>query len=87
MTKQKSNEPGTRRKFLSLGLLSGAALLTTKADAMASLTDDEEKVSMLTPDGKLVKVSRKVLEQTADRQKASNQDILNWAETTKNTKP
>lgn len=87
MTKQKSNEPGTRRKFLSLGLLSGAALLTTKAEAMASLTDDEEKVTMLTSDGKLVEVSKKVLATNADRQKASNQDILNWADTTKNTKP
>lgn len=87
MTKHKSNEPGTRRKFLSLGLLSGAALLTTKADAMASLTDDEEKITMLTPDGKLVEVPKRIVDQAGDRTKAKNQDILDWSDTTKNTKP
>ncbi len=87
MTKKKSSVPGTRRKFLSLGLLGGAALLTQKSEAMASLADDDEKVSMLTPDGQLVEVSKKLLDQTTDRQKASNQDILNWADTTKNSKP
>lgn len=83
MTKQKSNVPGTRRKFLSLGLLGGAALLTQKTEAMASLTDDDEKISMLTPDGKLVEVSRKIYDQAIERQKATNPDILQWSESSK----
>lgn len=80
---QNPTDHRSRRRFLSLGLLSGAALLTQKAEAMASVPDDDEKVSMLTADGKLVEVSKKVLEQTTSRQKARNEDILNWTDTTK----
>jgi hypothetical protein len=80
---QNPTDNRSRRRFLSLGLLSGAALLTQKAEAMTSITDDEEKVSMLTSDGKLVEVSKKVLEQTTSREKARNEDILKWTDTTK----
>jgi hypothetical protein len=38
----------------------------------------KKKVSMLTPDGKLVEVPKQVLDQINDRKKAANQDILNW---------
>ena len=71
----------SRRKFLSLGLLGGAGLLTGRSGAMVPAGEDEEKVSMLTPDGKLVEVSKKILEQSGGRQKAGNNDILNWTET------
>ncbi len=86
MTKQKSIEPGSRRKFLSLGILSGAALLTQKAEAMTSFTEDDEKVSMLTADGKLVEVSKRILDQSASREKTKNKDILNWSEVANKSK-
>jgi hypothetical protein len=85
--KQNPADKSSRRKFLSLGLLSGAALLTQKAEAMASVTDDDEKVSMLTADGKLVQVSKKLLDQTTSREKANHKDILNWSEATKKSMP
>jgi len=34
-----------------------------------------------------VEVSKKVLEQTTSRQKARNEDILNWTDTTKKSMP
>lgn len=74
-----------RRKFLALGLLGGASLFTQKAAAMTPLSEEDEKVSMLTPDGKLVEVSKKIVDQSAQRGKATNKDILNWSEKTKNS--
>lgn len=85
--KQNLKDNSSRRRFLSLGLLSGAALLTQKAEAMASVTDDDEKVSMLTADGKLVEVSKKLVQQSTSREKAKNEDILNWTESAKKSMP
>ncbi len=77
--KQNQSDKSSRRKFLSLGLLTGAGLLTQKVEAMSSVADDE-KVPMLTSDGKLVEVSKKVLEQSSNREKARNIDIVRWRE-------
>jgi len=85
--KKNLKDNSSRRRFLSLGLLSGAALLTQKAEAMASATDDDEKVSMLTADGKLVEVSKKLVDQSTSREKAKNEDILNWTERAKKSMP
>lgn len=57
---------GNRRWFLSL---------FTQGGGKQSGTD---KVKMLTPDGKLVEVDRKVLDAAASRQKASNESIYEW---------
>lgn len=81
--KQNLKDNSSRRKFLSLGLLSGAGLLTSKAEAMIPAEEDPETIPMLTPDGKLVQVSKKAMEQSADRQKVSNKDILEWSQTAK----
>ena len=42
------------------------------------MQDEEEKISMLTPDGKLVEVPKSVVDQMTNRKKAANQDILDW---------
>ena len=76
-----SNNGKNRRKFLSLGLLGGAGLLTQKASAMLPASPGDEKVSMLTPDGKLVEVPKHIMDQIADRKKAANQEILDWTTT------
>lgn len=76
--KKTSTSISNRRKFLSLGLLGGAGLLSQTASAMLPIQPEEEKVSMLTPDGKLVEVSKRVLDQIEDRKKAANADILDW---------
>ncbi|HEX5111611.1 MAG TPA: hypothetical protein VFV79_02110 [Saprospiraceae bacterium] len=70
-----------RRKFLSLGLLGGAGLLSQNANAMLPIQEEEEKISMLTPDGKLVEVPKSVVDQMTNRKKAANQDILDWTTT------
>lgn len=81
-----SNSNKNRRRFLSLGLLGGAGLLSQKATAMVPVQPEEEKISMLTPDGKLVEVPKHVVDQIADRKKAANQDILDWTTTQNKSK-
>lgn len=79
MSNAKKDNP-TRRKFLSLGLLSGAALLAGKAEA---IEPEEEKVKMLSPDGTLVEVDKRIFEEATGRQKVEKKDILNWTQAVK----
>ncbi len=57
----------SRRAFLSM---------FTSAEKKAD--NPPQMVKMLTPDGKLVEVDKAMLDQAINKQKASNQDILNW---------
>ncbi len=66
MGNKKKQDGQTRRGFFSL-FLSGKEKSTS-----------DEKVKMLTADGKLVEVDRAVYEQLSGKQKATNKDILNW---------
>ena len=61
----------SRRSFLSL-LLSGGQATSSE------VTQDNKKVKMLTADGKLVEVDKKLLDEAVKRFKATNQDIFNW---------
>ena len=74
-----TNQSRSRRKFLALGVLGGASLLTGKADAQESLNFSGELVPMLTPDGKLVEVPKEVYEQMQSGKKANNGEILSWS--------
>lgn len=69
-----------RRKFLSLGLLSGAALLVpvTKVAALVSNQQVEKKTVkfFLTKEGKLVEVDADQLPQ--ETKPATNEDVKNW---------
>ena len=85
--KQNPKENSSRRKFLSFGLLSGAGLVTQKVEAMAPGLVDDEKVKMLTADGKLVEVSKSLIQQSSNGEKAKNKDILNWSDTAKKSMP
>ncbi len=71
-----ADEKKSRRQFLLLGLLSGAA--GSAAGQTGADPSSGEKVKMLTPDGQLVEVDKAVLEQITKRKKASNKDILDW---------
>ena len=73
----------SRRKFLSLGLLGGAALLAPDVNAQ---TLQGETVKMLTPDGKLVEVRKSAVSQSEQRTKAKNADILKWTNSDKSSK-
>lgn len=79
--KNKTSDKSSRRRFLSLGLLGGAGFLTKKANA-AIPDPDAETIKMLTPDGKLVEVSKHVVDQSDNRLQARNEDILKWRKTT-----
>lgn len=80
--KQNSKKEKSRRSFLSLGLLGGAGLLMGKSTKRLGSNDaDEETVSMLTPDGKLVEVKKSLLAKSEEREKVRNQDILKWTKT------
>jgi hypothetical protein len=74
MKDQKTN----RRDFLRKGVLAAAAITAAPLPSMAMTSG--ETVKMLTPDGKLVEVSKDVLEQAA-KKKATSKDILNWRTT------
>ena len=79
-----SDEKKSRRQFLLLGLLSGAA--GTAAGQTGGGDDSSgEKVKMLTPDGQLVEVDKAVLDQITRRKKASNKDILDWRQPPKSS--
>lgn len=68
--KQKRNEG--RRKFISQGLASGASIFTT------GLGKKNEEITLLTPDGKLVKVDKKIIDPIKKGTKATNIEILKW---------
>ena len=72
----------SRRRFLSLSLLTGAGLIVNKVEAhIDPVLDDPagKKTKMLTPDGQLVEVDENVLTQAQQRKKATNQEILDWS--------
>ncbi len=87
MTKPKSTDQESRRKFLTLGFLSGAALITQKAGAMGNIEEGDEKVPMLTADGKLVEVSKRIIDQAPDRKKVQYKEILSWSNAQNKSKP
>ena len=78
-----SDEKKSRRQFLLLGLLTGAA--GSAAGQTGADPSDGEKVKMLTPDGQLVEVDKAVLDQISKRKKASNKDILDWRQPPKSS--
>ena len=73
----------SRRKFLAFSFLSGAGILTEKAQAMIPAEEPGETIPMLTSEGKLVEVPRHLLDQTADKIKVRNKEILDWSESAK----
>ncbi len=75
----------SRRKFLSLGLLTSASLITPAA-AQGIESEDTETIKMLTPDGKLVEVKKSVVAKSENRSKARNEDILKWSTTANKAK-
>jgi hypothetical protein len=64
MGDRNNSEKKSRRWFLSGG--------------MAEAKPPVEKVKMLTADGKLVEVDKKVVDAIANRQKVNNKEILDW---------
>jgi hypothetical protein len=67
-----TNQKGkNRRSFLSF-------LLSGKDNRPGTKQDNPEMVKMLTADGKLVEVSKAVLDEVTKKQKATNKDVYTW---------
>ncbi len=79
------SENQSRRKFLSLGVLSGVALIAqqVQAEPLKPTNEKEEMMQLLTPDGKLVEVKKTLIQKTTSGRKASNQEILTWTQSVK----
>jgi hypothetical protein len=75
----------SRRKFLSLSLLGSAAFIVPDSKAEQS-PDQSETIKMLSPDGKLVEVSKEAFTLARKNRKASNAEILQWSKTINTTK-
>ena len=82
---QNSNGKKSRRNFLTLGLLNRDSLkrLSTENQIQTS-PDRPETVPMLTPDGRLVHLSKSVLD-NIKKQKATNRDVFDWSDSIKNS--
>jgi hypothetical protein len=84
--KEKKEIPDSgRRGFLKFGLL--AAGLTAVGTGLPDVLSDNEKktsadegptVKMLTPDGKMVEVSKAMLDKLSKNKKASKKEIYDW---------
>ncbi len=68
----------SRRKFLSLGLLAGAGLITGEVSAQQPVIESGEKVKMLTKDGKLVEVDKAFITKNSSKKQATKKDVLGW---------
>lgn len=82
---KKANSPGSRRRFLALGLLGGASVMAQPAQAIIP-EDDTDTVKMLTADGQLVEVPKSAVQAADEPKKAAKREILDWAKPPKSTK-
>ena len=80
--KKKEIPKNTRRNFINKGLHMSAGLL---AGVEAILPDSNEKVKMLTPDGKLVEVDRRYIR--SSKKNIKNKDIIDWVDNPGINKP
>ena len=70
------NNPKSRRQFLLKCFFEKSELVSE----LAALTDDEgnDKIRLLTSDGKLVEVSSKTVQDRKATSKTGNKEILKW---------
>jgi len=64
----------SRRAFLTLGLSNSESKKTTTEQNHKG----NEKVKMLTPDGRLVEIDKALLANKRNKKKTTNEDILDW---------
>ena len=67
----------SRRKFLSLSLLTGVGLVSGKVNAQSE-TESGETVQMLTSEGKLVEVNKSLLREGSVKKQATKKDVMGW---------
>ena len=67
----------SRRKFISVGVLAGAGMITGPS-TVQSVLESGETIKMLTRDGKLVEVDKALLHPQTLKKYAGKRDVLNW---------
>lgn len=67
-----NNQDKSRRSFLA------ALLKGSKGIPELNLDDNDDKIKMLTADGKLVEISKSVYQKVAGHKKATNSEIYEW---------
>lgn len=67
----------SRRKFLTLGLLSGAGAFAGNASAQ-SAPGSGQTMKMLTRDGRVVEVDKAFLPPAGQNKQATKKDIMKW---------
>ena len=66
-----TSNKSSRRSFLS-------RLLSQNRQQLLQQAGEDEKIRLLTPDGKLVEVERKVVEEASRKKKSTNREIYDW---------
>lgn len=88
--KDNSEDKSSRRTFVKLGLVSGALAAIGKFVFPKTVVKPKEgsveKVKMLTPDGKLVEVDKRIIEAATQKRKATNTEIRDFIDHRKNHK-
>jgi len=72
--KQKNNRRGFLKKILSAATASGSISSAKAIPKSAS----EEKIKMLTSDGKLVEVDKSAIEKKTGSKRASDKEVFDW---------
>lgn len=73
----------SRRKFLLKGFTNRSQLISNIASLMRDENEQNDKIKMLSPDGKLVEVDSSVLKNRRSTSKTSNAEILKWMQSGK----
>ena len=76
----KNQKMESRRKFLLKGFSDKNRLIADIASLVRGDEEQNEKIKLLTADGKLVEVDRKVIKKSQPAVKTSNAEILEWME-------
>ncbi len=76
----KNQPPESRRKFLLKGFSDKDQLISDIASLLREEGEQNDKIKMLTPDGKLVEVDRRAIKNNPSSSKTSNKEILKWME-------
>jgi len=72
----------SRRSFFNKGILAGAIALMGFKFTNTAPEEDEEKIKLMTADGKLVEVPKKILPKRSGKV-VSNKDLFKWVEKNK----
>jgi hypothetical protein len=71
-------EKHNRRWFIKSTLIAGTAVGIAAPLIPAPKSEDPDKVTMLTSDGKLVTISKATLEQKSNQPKATEREVYEW---------